>query len=290
MAVELAYSGTQIGCTESQSITISNWSYLPTRVLWRLATPPRDLLSRLSVAGQQRLNDDLISGIHRWQALDPSTHGQQECPFSVSPSAATIQPFSTVTFTFTFYAHAPLDHNSAAFGYLVATDLPAGGHCLLHLDRLLELQPDMQPDTYTKGLPLFGGAVGAPFDKKVVPQDGGPNRNTDLYIKIDEEDEDDEEEGSGLEHTESCIVTAVCLRGATVAPSLSCLPRVLAFSGNVLPFVAHSREFVLQNLGPKPANFRIGLTSSMEVSERGQLWIAETMRLHQLDLHKNVLT
>ena len=58
---------------------------------------------------------------------------------------------------------------SAVFAYLVARDLPDSMACLLHYNQLVELQDEMRPDddAYSKHLPLFGGIVSQPFDKKL---------------------------------------------------------------------------------------------------------------------------
>uniref|UniRef100_A0A7S4VFH8 Deleted in lung and esophageal cancer protein 1 Ig-like domain-containing protein n=1 Tax=Alexandrium monilatum TaxID=311494 RepID=A0A7S4VFH8_9DINO len=239
--------GAQVGGVQPQTIVISNGGYLPIKVRWRLAKPPGPLLSKLAVGDQPRLTEELMNDMKHWSTCHPSTHGLLECPFTVSPAFAEVEPFSTAEFVFSYHAHEPVGRRSTAFACLEATEIPASGQCLLHYGRLLQLQDEMQPTDYPKGLPLFGGAVSSRFDR-VPPLDGA--------------------EGPG---TASCTVSAVCLQGVSVRPSVTCRPPAITLPGAVLPFVAQVRELRLQNAGSRPACFRVRLSSASAAS--GPLWV-----------------
>ena len=43
-------------------------------------------------------------------------------------------------FTFSFHSHGPVGSQSSVFAYLVARDLPDSKACLLHYNKLLEMQ------------------------------------------------------------------------------------------------------------------------------------------------------
>ena len=174
--------GTQVGHKSRQSIQISNGGFMPMRVEWALAYPPRQILARLAVGSINRLTDKLISEIHDWRVHVPSSHLTSACPFKVEPASVTIEPFATSTFTFTFEAFGPVGSQSAVFAYLVARDLPDSMACMLHYNQLLELQDEMRPvdDAYSKHLPLFGGVVSPSFDKQLKS-----NGSTDpLDVKV----------------------------------------------------------------------------------------------------------
>ena len=160
--------GTQVGHKSKQSIQISNGGFMPMRVEWALAQPPRQILARLAVGAINRLTDKLINEIHDWRVHLPNNHLTPPCPFKVEPASVMIEPFTTTTFNFTFEAFGPVGSQSAVFAYLMARDVPDSMACLLHYNQLLDLQDEMRPDTdYSKHLPLFGGVVSEPFDKKL---------------------------------------------------------------------------------------------------------------------------
>ncbi|CAE8724279.1 unnamed protein product [Polarella glacialis] len=252
--------GTQVGFGESQTIELANGGYLPIKVEWCLAQPPKGLLSHLAVGAQQRLTEDIVSGINTWAKFKSDLHGTEECPYSVSPASLTIPPFSTASFSFSFKAYAPVGRQSTVFAYLVAKELPDTSHCLLHYSKLLDLQGPMQPEEYRKGLPLFGGAVSAIFDRQ-LRQD---TKCEDIKI------------ATPTDCTVSHVVTAICLKGISTKSTVTILPRVLALSGDVLPFVSHSREIKLRNSGPMPAYFRVRLTSTVKAADADRidpLWV-----------------
>mmetsp|Transcript_89387 Transcript_89387/g.289076 ORF Transcript_89387/g.289076 Transcript_89387/m.289076 type:complete len:2348 (-) Transcript_89387:56-7099(-) len=244
--------GVQVGCSDAQTIAISNGGNLPSSVEWRFVNPPPKIVSLLAVGGQQRLTDDILADIHNWRRFSQGDLGSVACPFKVSPPAATIPPFSTVEFTFHFHAHVPVAHRATSFAYLVAKDVPASGSCLLHYRKLLGLTELAQSDGYARGLPLFGGAVSGLFDKT------GESLSEEQEMKMLSEG------GSRVERA-SCAVTAVCLQGVTTAPSLVCMPRLLTLAGDALPFVSHTREVVLRNTGSRPAHFRVRITSRAQL-------------------------
>ena len=160
--------GTQVGHKSKQSIQISNGGFMPMRVEWALAQPPRQILARLAVGSINRLTDKLINEIHDWRVHLPCNHLTSACPFKVEPASAMIEPFATATFTFSFEAFGPVGSQSAVFAYLMARDLPDSMACLLHYNQLVDLQDEMRPVAdYSKHLPLFGGVVSQPFDKKL---------------------------------------------------------------------------------------------------------------------------
>lgn len=261
--------GAQVGCSEAQAITLSNGSYLPVKVEWRFVAPPIKLLSQLAVGNQPRLTREILESIHTWSPHDKATHGQAACPFTVTPPFATLEPFQTASFTFAFYAHAPVGHQSTAFAYLAAVDLPSGGHCLPNLDALIGLQERMQPEGYPKGFPLFGGAMAKLFDvKPLVDQvaDGDAVSESGRHLEAHQE-------------SANCAITTVCLQGRSIAPSISALPRVVVLSGDVPPFVSHTREVVLRNTGPMAANFRVRLTSKAPPTARDNydpIWVVSS--------------
>lgn len=257
--------GAQVGSEATQEITIANGGNLQAQVHWRLASVPKPMLSWLAVGGRQRLTEQLVAGIHEWRVFRPDRHGQEDCPFEVTPIAATIEPHTAVTFRFKFRAHAPVGRRATTFAYLVASDLPVPGHCLLHLERLLQLQKAMPHEGYTPGLPLFGGAAegGVLFEKNPVPQIDPDTGQPETEVR---------------DQRGSCTVTCVCLQGLSTAPTVSCVPHVIALAGDTLPYLTHSREFFLRNTGMSPAYFRVRTTSrkspeEFSPEEYDALWI-----------------
>lgn len=237
--------GLQVGRTASQSLTLSNGGYLPQEVAWRIAQPSKAFLSRLAVGCQQRLTQDILEEIHTSAAWGPEDYGSPDCPFQVTPSSAVLAPHSQLEFTFSFTAHLPAWDRSTAVAYLVAKKVPSSGRCLPHFKKLLDLQASMQPEGYEKGLPLFGGASSTLF----------ADEDRDKQI---------EELVSGEEELQraNVVLTALCLQGLSIAPSFALLPKVVAFPGDVLPFLSHSREVKLQNTSASlSAFFQVRLSS-----------------------------
>jgi hypothetical protein len=257
--------GTQVGQEQSQAIKVANGGYLPMKVEWRLAQPPRTLLSRLAVGAQQRLTEDMMSSIHGWTRHEDV--GSQSCPFTVEPASMIIPPFGTVDFKFSYRAYPPVGCLSTVFAYLVAKDLPDNSHCVLHYSGLLDLQGKMQPESYRKGLPLFGGAVSTKFER-VHRQ--GLLHGQELM------------EAPEADCLVSRAITAVCLKGMSSPTAITCLPRVLALSGDVLPFVSHTREIKLRNNGPLPAYFRFRLASTVFTADSDRIdpiWVVSTQEV-----------
>lgn len=256
--------GTQVGHKTKQCIQISNGGFMPMRVDWALAQPPRQILARLAVGSINRLTDKLINEIHDWRVHLPGSHLTAACPFRVEPASVTIEPFSTSTFTFTFEAFGPVGSQSAVFAYLVARDLPDSMACLLHYNQLVELQDEMRPenDAYSKHLPLFGGIVSQPFDKKLKS-----TGSTDpLDVKV----------ADPKDCAVSRVITAVCLQGQTVGPTISAMPRAIVLPGDVLPFVPSAREIKVYNSGSNSSYFRVRLTSTLHAADANKidpLWI-----------------
>eukprot|EP00931_Biecheleriopsis_adriatica_P029163 TRINITY_DN17358_c0_g2_i1.p1 TRINITY_DN17358_c0_g2~~TRINITY_DN17358_c0_g2_i1.p1 ORF type:complete len:2291 (+),score=504.51 TRINITY_DN17358_c0_g2_i1:620-6874(+) len=254
--------GTQVGHQASKSIGISNGGFLPRRVEWVFAQAPRPLMSRLSVGSQHRITDDMILTIHEWQKILPSSYLSKSCPFKVEPASMVIPPFSTAEFTFTFKAYHPVGTQSTLFAYLVAKDLPDSNSCLLPYGKLLDMQEHMQPEDYRKGLPLSGGFISKPFDRRV--------RTTGSAGDLDLKTADPQD---------ICVshaITTICLKGISTKPMVSVLPRILAFSGDILPFKSHVREIKLRNSGPDASYFRIRLTSTVHAADANSidpLWV-----------------
>lgn len=239
--------GVQVGDQVAQKVVISNGGYLPVRVQWNLVQPEGPILSKLAVGSQQRLTDEMLLSVREWKRCE-STDGSQSCPFTVAPISATLDPFTRAIFTFSFLAQTP-GKRSTRFAYLEATDIPASRHSLLHFDRLLELQSSMQPETYVKGLPLFGPAVGQRCETPCT-------------------------QSSACVPTESlttCVVTAFCLQGMSVPPSVRCMP--VGF-GHVLPFITHTREVTLRNAGLASVRFRLRTTRLGDTSS-SPLWVVD---------------
>jgi hypothetical protein len=234
--------GVQVGCKESQEVTIANGGYLPITVHWKMAKPPKAYLTKLAVGGMPRLTDAMLQNITHWETYSDSKLGSPSCPFTVSPLSIRIDPFETANFTFTYSPSPPVTSHSSAFAYLVAEDLPASGHCLLPYERLLGLQDSMQPEEYQKGLPLFGNQLFQP-SKSTKPT----NKEMESPVK-------------------HCVTTSVCLQGICTGPKLSLMPPLLAFCGDTAPFVSHTREVVLRNTGTMPARFRVRLSSVTQPS------------------------
>eukprot|EP00929_Paragymnodinium_shiwhaense_P071991 TRINITY_DN36554_c0_g1_i1.p1 TRINITY_DN36554_c0_g1~~TRINITY_DN36554_c0_g1_i1.p1 ORF type:complete len:2313 (+),score=513.22 TRINITY_DN36554_c0_g1_i1:110-7048(+) len=244
--------GCQVGLSSSQVVTISNGSYLPVKAEWRLVAPPRPLLSQLAVGNRHRLTQDVLETIHMWKLYGDSKHGEAICPFTITPAKATLRPFETTEFTFTFHAHAPARHRATVFAYLAAVDLPSGGHCLPTLDRLMELQKEMQPEGYSKGMPLFGGATAPLYDVKPV---------VDPAVQMGDKLGDETPRLPPHLERASSTVTAVCLQGLSTTPAVTATPRTLILPGDIAPFLSHSREITLKNVGSMQSNFRFQLTS-----------------------------
>eukprot|EP00930_Biecheleria_cincta_P031240 TRINITY_DN21698_c0_g1_i1.p1 TRINITY_DN21698_c0_g1~~TRINITY_DN21698_c0_g1_i1.p1 ORF type:complete len:2245 (+),score=433.56 TRINITY_DN21698_c0_g1_i1:107-6841(+) len=252
--------GTQVGHSGMQSIEIANGGYLPMKVEWVLARPPRQLLSRLAVGMQNRLTDDMMAKIQDWKKFAPSEYGTPPCPFTVQPPSMMVPPFSTAQFSFSFKAHPPVGAVSMAFAYLVVKELPDSSECLLPYTKMLELQGDMQPEEYRKGLPLFGGVISKPFDRALRNHSTPGSQDATVVKNADPKD--------------CCVsraVTAVCLKGITTKPAVSVLPSVLALAGDVLPFVSNTREIKLRNSGSMPAYFRVRLTSTMHAADANSI-------------------
>mmetsp|Transcript_89791 Transcript_89791/g.159654 ORF Transcript_89791/g.159654 Transcript_89791/m.159654 type:complete len:2242 (-) Transcript_89791:140-6865(-) len=254
--------GTQVGHQGSQYLEIANGGYLPMKVSWNVARPPRQMLSRLAVGSQNRLTEEMLANIHTWLRVDSKDWGSASCPFNVEPATMTIPPFSQAQFNFTFKAHPPVGTQSTCFAYLVANELPDSREALLTYSKLLDLQGHMQPEEYRKGLPLFGGAVTESFNR-ALRKDGSRDP---LALKSAE----------AKDCFVSHAITAVCLKGISTKPAVSVLPRLLALAGDVLPFVSHTREIKLRNTGSMPAYFRVRLTSTSHAADANSidpLWI-----------------
>ena len=86
--------GTQVGHLARQTIEIANGGFMPMRVDWALARPPRQFSARLSVGSLNRLSDRLISEIHNWGVHLPPSNSSPSCPFKVEPSSVVLPPFS----------------------------------------------------------------------------------------------------------------------------------------------------------------------------------------------------
>ncbi|CAK9004205.1 unnamed protein product [Durusdinium trenchii] len=255
--------GTQVGHISQQTIEIANGGFMPMRVDWQLAQPPRLSSARLSVGSLNRLSDRLINEIHNCRLHVPRTHLSSSCPFMVVPSSVILKPFSRQKFTFQFQAHGPVGTQSSVFAYLVARDLPDSKACVLPYNKLLELQGEMKSEgQYTAALPLFGSICSEPFDKRIKA-----NGCTDpIELKV----------ADPKDCAVSRVITAVSLQGRSAAPTISALPRVLALPGDVLPFVPSVREIKLSNSGAHASFFRVRLTSMVTAdanSSTDPLWV-----------------
>lgn len=234
--------GAQVGHDPvPQTIVISNGGYMPITVQWRLAKPSAPLLSRLAVGDLSRVTHDLLQDAQHWSTHAEPSHGSLDCPFSVEPLTAELQPFSKVEFAFSYHAHVPAGRRKTAFAFLEATSIPADGQCLVHYGKLLQLQDQLQPEDYLKGLPLAGGAVSGCFNR----------------VQAESSDRGD---------TATCTVTAVCLQGVSVRAAVSLEPEALALPETMLPFVRQECELRLRNAGELPVCFRVLSSAS------GPIW------------------
>lgn len=248
--------GAQLGATERQTISVSNGGHLVARVAWRLARPPRELLSKLALGAQSRLTEEILKDGCTWPVHGDAEHGSRDCPFSVEPAACEIAPFGSAEFTFSFLAHPPVARRATVFAFLVADEVPANRSCLLGYRGLMDLEDEAPgpPDDYARGLPLAGGFASEVFD-----------RRRSVHALADED---------SVGEVGCCTVTAVCLEGVSISPSVTCVQRLLSLSGGVLPFVSHNMHFVLRNSGPRPAFFRMRLSGRQGADESAdQLWV-----------------
>ena len=74
----------------------------------------------------------------------------------------------------------------------------------------------------------------------------------------------------------SRVITAVCLQGQTVGPTISAMPRAIVLPGDVLPFVPSVREIKVYNSGSHSSYFRVRLTSTLHAADANKidpLWI-----------------
>jgi len=238
--------GTQAGCSSSQEIVISNGGFLPMTVSWHFVELPKTLLSekRLPMNALNLLNDNIMEAVHRFRPLRVDDIGMEDCPFTVSPQTTTVGPFKQVTFTFSFFAVTAVGRRTSCLAYMAVNDLPPSRKCLLPLQKLISLQQSMQPEGYNKGLPLFGAAASSLVDK------AGDAVETSIATSKQVE-------------AATCVAHTLLLQAVATAPKVVCHPPVLALSGDVAPFVAHTRELHLKNTGHMPACFRVRLTSRM---------------------------
>ncbi|CAJ1371706.1 unnamed protein product [Effrenium voratum] len=256
--------GTQVGHKELRTIEIANGGFMPMRVDWVLTRPPRQVLARLATGSISRLSDRVINEIPDWHTHLPPTHSQPSCPFKVEPASVTIAPFTRSKFTFSFHSHGPVGSQSSVFAYLVARDLPDSKACLLHYNKLLEMQDEMRPQEgeYSAALPLFGSIVSSVFDRKIKAT--GSTHPLDLKV------------ADPKDCAVSRVVTAVCLQGRSVGPTVQVMPRMVCLPGDVLPFVPQVREIKLHNSGTSASYFRVRLTSTVHAADAHSidpLWV-----------------